>query len=114
MLILKKRVKSSILFLLNSVPLYLTKSVLLTQLTLLTENSWANCHFSKEDILQIIRNLDSNKTHDQDMISIHILKPFGDSIQKLLVLDTVFKTYLRNGKFSLGGKQTKRFTFAYF
>ena len=48
------------------------------------------------------------------MISIHKLKPFGDSIQELLVLDTVFKTYLQNGKFSLGGKQTKSFTFAYF
>ena len=41
------------------------ESLLPSQLPLLTENSkpMANCHFSKKDILQIIRNLDSNKAH---------------------------------------------------
>ena len=40
------------------------KKVLPSQLTLLKENLLANRHFSKKDILQIIRNPDSNKAHD--------------------------------------------------
>ena len=40
---------------------FVDKSVLLSQLTLLTENSLANCFFSKKGILQIIRNSNSNK-----------------------------------------------------
>ena len=48
------------------------KSVLPSQLTLLTENSLANFHLSKKDNLQIIRTPDSNKTHGHDMISIRI------------------------------------------
>ena len=72
--ILKKTVKSSTLFLRTD------ESVLPSQLTLLTENSLANCHFSKKDILQIIRNPDSNKVHGHDMISIRVLKFSCDSI----------------------------------
>ena len=52
------------------------KSVLLSQLTLLTENSLSKCSFSKKDIVQIIRNLDSNKAHGHYMISICMLKNF--------------------------------------
>ena len=40
-----------------------SKSLLPSQLTLLTEHTLANCYFSKKDILQIIRNPDSNKAH---------------------------------------------------
>ena len=40
------------------------KSVLPSQPTLLTENLLANGCFSKKDILQIIRNSDSNNAHD--------------------------------------------------
>ena len=56
LLTFKKLVKSSTLF-------FADKSVLPSKLTLLTENSLANCHFSKKDIFQIIRNSDSNKAH---------------------------------------------------
>ena len=79
------------------------KSVLPSQLTLLTENLLANCHFSKKDILQIIRNLDSNKANGHDMISIPMLKLCGDSICKPPVL--IFKTCLRNGRFPLKWKK---------
>ena len=79
------------------------KSVLPSQLTLLTENSLANCSFSNKDILQIIRNLDSNKAHDYDMISIRMLKLCGNSICK--PLDLIFKTFLRNGRFLLKWKK---------
>ena len=37
------------------------KIVLPSQLTLLTENSLANCYFSKKEILLIIRNSGSSK-----------------------------------------------------
>ena len=50
-----------------------------SQQILLTEASLANCHFSKKDILQSIRNPDSNKAHGFDMISIHTLKFCGFS-----------------------------------
>ena len=49
-------------------------SVLPSQLNLLTENLLANCHFSKKDILQMIRNPDLNKAHVHDMINIRVLK----------------------------------------
>ena len=79
------------------------KSVLPSQLTLLTENSLSKCNFFKKDILQIIRNLDSNKAHGHDMISIRMLKLCGDSICKPLEL--IFKTCLRNGRFPLEWKK---------
>ena len=75
------------------------KSVLLSQLTLLTENSLSKGHFSKKDILQIIRNLESSKVNGHDKISIRMLKPFGDSICKLLKL--IYKICLQNGRFPL-------------
>ena len=58
-----------------------TKSVLPSQLSLLTENLLANCHFYKNDILQIIRNPGS-KAHGYDMISIHMLKQSLEIILK--------------------------------
>ena len=66
------------------------QSVLLSQLALLTENSLANCNFSVKHIFQIIRNSDPNKAHGHDMISIRILKSFGDSI---CCLELIFKTF---------------------
>ena len=79
------------------------KSVLRSQLTLLTENSLSKCHFSKKDILRIIRIQDSNKVYCHDMISICMLKLCGDSICKSLEL--IFKTCLRNGRFPLEWKK---------
>ena len=70
MLILKESVKFS----------FVEKSVSLSQLTLLTENSVANCHFSKKYILEIIRN--SNKARGNDMIITHMLKLCDDSLYK--------------------------------
>ena len=82
--ILKKIVKSSTLFLRTD------ETVLPSQLTLLTENSLANCHFSKKDILQIIRNPDS-KAHGHDLISIRMLKLCGNSVCQSL--EIIFKTW---------------------
>ena len=73
LLILKKSEILNIFFA-EQCSLIPNKSVLPSQLTLLTENSLANCHFSKMDILQIIRNSGSNKAHGHYMISIRMLK----------------------------------------
>ena len=79
------------------------KSVLLSQLTLLTENSLSKDHFSKKDILQIIRNLESSKVNGHDKISIRMLKPFGVSICKPLKL--IYRICLQNGRFPLKCKK---------
>ena len=79
------------------------KSVLPSQLTLLTENSLANCHFSKKVILQIIKTPDSTKTHVHDMINIRMLKICGKSICKPLEL--ILKTCQRNCRFPLEWKK---------
>ena len=54
---------------------------------------------AKEDILRIINNLDSNKAHVHDEISIGMLKICGDSICRPLNIG--FKNCLRTGKFPL-------------
>ena len=79
------------------------KSVISSELTLLTENSLANCHFPKKDILQIIRNLDLNKAHGHDMISIRTLKLCSDSICK--PLEVIFKTCYEMVDFHWNGKK---------
>ena len=56
------------------------KSILPSQLILLTENLLSKCNFSKKDILQIIRNLNLNKAPGHDLISIRMLKLCGNSI----------------------------------
>ena len=96
LLILKKRAKFQCSPITN-------KSVLLSPLTFLTENSLLKCNFSKKDILQIIKNLDSNKAPGHDMISICMLKLCGDSICKHLEL--IFKTCLQNGRFPMEWKK---------
>ena len=53
--------------------------------------------FSNNDILKIIRNLDPNKAHCQDMISIRMMKICDDSICK--PLKPIFQSCLESGKF---------------
>ena len=89
-------------FLTSTCSLIPNKNVLPSKLTLLTENSWSNCHFSIKDILQIIKNLDSNKAHANNMIIILMLKLCGDWICKSLEL--CFKTCLQNSRFPLEWK----------
>ena len=66
-------------------------------------NTLPSCHFAKEDILRIINNLDPNKAHGHDEISIRILKICGDSICR--PLNIIFKTCLRASKFPLEWKK---------
>ena len=64
--------------------------------------SWTNktlseIRFCDDDILKIINNLDSNKAHSHDMISIRMLKLCGNSICKPLRI--IFKNCLAKGYF---------------
>ena len=62
-----------------------------------TSESLTTIDFSNNDILKIIRNLDPNKAHGHDMISIRMGKICVDSICKPLKL--IFQYCLESGKF---------------
>ena len=53
--------------------------------------------FSSNDIARIIRDLDPNKAHDHDMISIRMIKSCGESISKRL--EIIFKSCVEKGQF---------------
>ena len=59
--------------------------------------SLAKILFTTDDIANIIKNLDSNKSHGPDNISIRMLKICGVSICK--PLEIIFRTCLNHGKF---------------
>ena len=56
-----------------------------------------------QDIPRIINNLDLNKVHGHDKISIRMSKISGDSTCRLL--NIIFKTCLRMGKFPMEKSQ---------
>ena len=62
-----------------------------------TNNILDTIIFSKEDIYKIIKNLDPNKAHGHDMISIRMIKLCGISICK--PLEIIFLKCLSSGKF---------------
>ena len=67
-------------------------SVLASELLLRTDNTLSSCHFTKYGILGIINNIDPNKAHSHDKISICMSKISGDSICR--PLNMIFKTCL--------------------
>ena len=62
-----------------------------------TDNSLYSVRFPTEDILQIIKNLHSNKAHGHDEISIRMLKICGSSVCRPLQI--IYKSCLDRGKF---------------
>ena len=72
-----------------------------SELPLRTDNTLSTCHFAKEDILRINNNLDPNKAHGHDAVSIPMLKTCGDSIWRPLNI----RVNLRTGKFPLEWKK---------
>ena len=78
-------------------------NVLPSELPLRTGSSLSSCHFTKDNILRIINNLDPNKAHGHDEISIRMLKTCGDSICRPLSI--TFKTCLRTSIFPLEWKK---------
>ena len=58
---------------------------------------------TKDDIAKIMKNLNPNKAHGFDMISIRMIKICGESVLKPLEL--IFKSCLENGKFPIKWKK---------
>ena len=58
---------------------------------------------TRADIAKIIQNLDPNKAHGHDMISILMLKPWSDSV--LPILEFIFKSCLESVRFPHNGRQ---------
>ena len=68
-----------------------------------TNNCLSMISFTKYDIAKIIKNLDPNKAHGHDMISIRMLKTCGESVLKPLEL--IFKHASRVKTFPSNGKK---------
>ena len=84
-------------FLANQCTLINNSSVLPSPLFKRTENVISSINFGSDDIARIIHNLDPNKAHGHDMISIRMLKICGNSIYNPLQL--IFRSCIENGKF---------------
>ena len=72
-------------------------SELPTSLTFYTNNRLSSVSFSHEDIGKIIQNLNPNKAHSHDNISIRMLKLRGSTIYR--PLEIIFKEALSTGLF---------------
>ena len=71
-------------FFVNQCPLLSNNSVLPIDLPQLTNKCLDSIHFSSSEIAKIISHLDPNKVHSQDMLSIRMMKLYGNSICKRL------------------------------
>ena len=70
----------------------------------ITNNLLSAISFTKDDIAKIIKNLNANKAHGFDMISIRMLKICGESILKSLEL--TLKSCIESGKFTTEWKKS--------
>ena len=68
-----------------------------------TSNFLSTISFTKDGIAKVIKNLNPNKIHAFDLISIRMLKISGDSILKPLKI--IFKSSLENSKFAIEWKK---------
>ena len=84
-------------FFANQCSIVSNNSELPVTLTRKTHESLSTIDFSTDDILKIIRNLDPNKAHGHDMISIRMIKICDTSICRPLKL--IFQACLESGKF---------------
>ena len=62
-----------------------------------TDNSISTVTFTSDDIATLIQNLDTNKTHGYDMLSICMSKLCGKSTWK--PLDLIFQSCIKHGEF---------------
>ena len=72
-------------------------SILPSHLNYKTDNCLLTPNFSIDDIAKILQNLDPNKAHGHDKISIRMLQLCGNSICKPLEL--IFKQAMESGSF---------------
>ena len=76
----------------------LNSSKLPTNLAPRTDQSLTSVHFSQDDILKIIQNLNPNKAHGLDKISIRMITISGKSLCK--PLEMIFKSCIVKGEYS--------------
>ena len=69
-----------------------------------TSSCLPTIYFTKDYIVKIIKNLNPDKAHGQDMISIRMLKIFCESVLKPLAL--ILKLYTESRKFPIEWKKT--------
>ena len=69
-----------------------------TNLASRTDQSLTSNKFSQDDILKIIQNLNPNKVHRPDKISIVMIKICGNSLCE--PLEIIFKSCIIKGEFS--------------
>ena len=84
-------------FLAKQCSLIRNDSELPTSLTFFTNNRLSTFSFSHEDVGKIIQNLNPNKAHGHDNISICMLKICGSTIYR--PLEIIFKEALSTGLF---------------
>ena len=75
----------------------------------LTDNRLSFLNFSHDKIAKVIQNLDPNKAHGHDNISIRMVKVCGPSIYK--PLEIIFNDALKLVFFHLNGKKVTSFLF---
>ena len=75
----------------------LNRSKLATNLAPRTDQSVTSINFSRDDILKIIQNLNPNKAHDPDKVSIRMIKICGKSLSK--PFEMVFKSCVIKGEY---------------
>ena len=68
-----------------------------------TDKSISTVTFTSDDIVTLIQNLDPNKGHGHDMLSIRMLQLCGKSICKLL--DLIFQSCIKHGEFATKWKK---------
>ena len=76
----------------------LNSSKLPSNLAPRTDQSLTSVHFSQDDILKIIQNLNPNKAHGLDKISIRMITISGKSLCK--PLEMIFKSCIVKGEYS--------------
>ena len=100
----KKTVELFNVFFAKQCSLIDNNSSLPNKLNYLTEKRFTKIRFSEDDIARIIQNLDSNKAHGHDQISIRMLKICGKTICK--PLEFIFPECLNTDLFPLERKMT--------
>ena len=107
LLLLKRGLRSSTTFLAKQCTLVENTSKLPIDSSKRRNNFLSTLSFTKDDITNTIKNLNPNKAHGFDMISIRMLKICGDSILKALKL--IFKSYIESGKSPIEWEKTNVF-----
>ena len=80
-------------------------NVLPNNLAKLANESLDTVNFSTDDISKTINNLDPNKAHGHEMLSVRIIKLCGSSICK--PLSTIFNDCLKEGNFPSDWKKAR-------